>query len=504
MDDLKMADGLSAKELIGGGTGITYDDFLVLPGYIDFPAEEVALKARLTKKIHLNCPFISSPMDTVTESEMAIAMALNGGVGVVHHNNTAEEQAEQVRLVKKFEQGFISEPVTISPDATVGDTQKLKTELGFSGFPVVDDKNTLLGLVTSRDIDFINNTEQKVTEVMTPFEDLMVVTNKATLTIEASYEILKKKKVGKLPVVDEHRKLIALLSRTDLKKNRHWPLANKDSRSQLLVGAAISTRDHDKKRVEMLASAGVDFVIIDSSQGNSTYQIDMISFIKKNHPDIQVVAGNVVTKAQAKNLIDAGADALRVGMGSGSICITQEVMACGRAQATAVFQVADYARSRDVPVIADGGIRNAGHITKALSMGASMVMMGGMLAGTAESPGEYFYQDGVRLKRYRGMGSLDAMTQHKASKSRYFTGESEKVTVAQGVTGTVRDKGSVHDFLPYLQAAVKHSFQDIGVMSVEALHETSYNGSIRFEKRTPSSQREGNVHSLQSFEKKLF
>lgn len=505
-ENLILKDGLSGRNLHQNGQGITFDDFLVLPGFINFPADKVQLETKFTKNITLNLPFCSSPMDTVTESEMAIYMALNGAIGIIHHNNSPSDQAKEVSKVKRFEQGFISNPITISPDSTVADVYKLKAEYGFSGFPVVsEESNKLLGLVTSRDIDFIKNLTTPVKELMTPFEKLHVVKNKSSLSLNAANDILQQKKVGKLPVVNEDQKLVALLSRTDLKKNRDWPLASKDDKKQLLVGAAISTRPEDRERMDLLAQAGLDVVIIDSSQGNSIYQIEMIKFIKQKYPKIDVIAGNVVTQAQCKNLIDAGADALRIGMGSGSICITQEVMACGRSQATAIFQTAGYAtKQRGVPVIADGGIRNAGHLTKALAMGASCCMMGGMLAGTTESPGKFYYKDGMRVKQYRGMGSLDAMQTHKASKSRYFTNETEKVTVAQGVTGSVRDKGTINEFIPYLHAAVRHSFQDLGVTSISDLHENMYSEKVRFEKRSVSAQKEGDVHSLQSYEKKLY
>lgn len=516
--EYKIRDGLDVDTLLDSDKhgALTYNDFLILPGYIGFAASEVTLDTPVTKRITLKAPLLSSPMDTVTEHNMAIHMALLGGLGVIHHNCSAEDQVEMVRKVKRYENGFILDPVVLSPTATVGEAKDLKAKWGFGGFPVTEKgtlRSKLIGMVTTRDIQFHSNLDDPVTAIMAT--DLVTAPDGTTLA-EAN-DVLRRSKKGKLPIVDENGNLISLLSRSDLLKNLHYPLASKLPHSkQLICAAAIGTRETDKERLQMLVDAGLDIVVLDSSQGNSIYQIEMIKYIKQTFPQIDVIGGNVVTREQAAALIAAGVDGLRIGMGSGSACITQEVMAVGRPQALAVRRVAQFAARFGVPCIADGGIQNVGHIVKGLAMGASTVMMGGLLAGTSESPGEYFVSsEGQLVKAYRGMGSIAAMEDKKAGKgatdskasnagtARYFS-EKDRVLVAQGVAGSVLDRGSVTKFVPYLVAGIQHSLQDIGVRSLDELHQGVENGTVRFEMRSPSAQTEGNVHGLHSYEKKLY
>ncbi len=392
-----MADGYTSEELFGSKratcSAYTYDDIIIMPGMVCKNPDHVRLETRISKHIKLRVPMLSSPMDTVTEHEMAIAMALQGALGIIHYNMTVEEQANEVRLVKKFKNGFITDPACLSPDHTCLDVDKLKDKFGYSGIPItVDGKmgSCLVGIVTNRDVDYVLDRN-------TPLRDIMtrdITTASEGVTLSQANEILRQAKTGKLPVVNENGCIVALISRTDLKKARDFPDASKDKNKQLLVGAAIGTRPNDKSRCDALVNAGVDVIVIDSSQGDSIYQVDMIKYIKSTYPHIQVIGGNIVTSRQAYHLIKAGVDGLRVGMGSGSICTTQEVCAVGRAQATAIYNVSRIAKRYGVPCIADGGISSTGHIVKALAAGASAVMCGSLLAGTEEAPGEYYFQDG--------------------------------------------------------------------------------------------------------------
>jgi IMP dehydrogenase len=490
-------DGLSARALFRPGRGIAYDDFLLLPGHIDFHHSAVDLTTRLSRRIVTKLPFVSSPMDTVTEHKMAIALALQGGVGVVHYNNKIEAQVEEVRKVKRYENGFITSPVVLSADHTLGDVDAIKARFGFSGIPITEDgtvKTRVVGIVTNRDIEFEPDRSKRLRELMT--KD--VLTAPAGISLAEANRILRTSKKGKLPLVDGQGRLVSLVSRRDLLKNRDYPDATKDARKQLRVAAAVSTRDEDRERVAGLVEAGVDAIVIDAAQGDSIYELRLLEYIKREHPQIDVIAGNVVTSGQSVRLMDAGADALRIGMGPGSICTTQGTMAVGRPQATAIYHTARVARERDVPVIADGGISSSGHIAKALSLGASCVMMGFMFAGTEEAPGDYFYENGLRLKRYRGMASIEAM--QAGGEKRYVTqADDRKVKVAQGVSGAVVDKGSMGDLVPYLVQALRQSLQDMGMRSVAAMHAALADETLRFERRSVAAQIEGGVHGLHSY-----
>jgi len=423
-----------------------------------------------------------------------------GGLGIIHYNNTIEQQAAEVRKVKRFKNGFITDPIVLSPKHTIADVDRIKAEHGFSGIPItVDGKmgSRLVGVVSNRDIDFLEDRKRPLSEVMTT--ELIVGKDPCTL-FEANM-LLRESRKGKLPIVGPNGELCALVSRNDLKKNRDFPLASLDGSKRLLVGATLGTRPADKERVTALVREGVDLVVIDSSQGDSTFQLDMIKYIKECYPDVQVIGGNVVTSSQVLHLIHAGVDGIRVGMGVGSICTTQEVCAVGRGQASAVYNTARTAAEHGIPIIADGGISSSGHIVKALALGASCVMMGSMLAGTEESPGQFFFQDGVRLKKYRGMGSIEAMS--KGSDERYFATGNKTIKVAQGVSGAVVDKGSITRFIPYLRSSVAHGLKDLGMASIKMLHEQLRTGHLRFELRTNAAQREAGVFGLHSYSKNV-
>ena len=493
-------DGFPATRLFNQGYSYTYDDVIFLPHYIDFPTDSVQLGTKLSRNIHLSIPCVASPMDTVTEASMAVAMASLGGIGIIHPNSTATVQAAHVRSAKSRRIPFISDPVFKSPAEMIGSID----EFGPSPCVLVTESgrasSKLLGYVSKSDWVNLSDKEAKVSDYMV----------NSPVSVPASYDFervagfLAAEKRDLVATVNDGGEVVDLVTVGDVERIRGFPKLSVPSLGadgEFLVGAAIGTREEDRERLEHLVKAGVNAVVLDSSQGNSIYQIEMIKHVKRTYPKLDVIGGNVVTAYQAQNLIQAGVDGLRVGMGSGSICTTQEVCAVGRGQATAVYKVSSIAAQSGVPVIADGGISNSGHIVKALTLGASTVMMGSFLAGSSEAPGAYEYRDGYRVKKYRGMGSLEAMT--KGSDNRYL-GDTAKLKIAQGVVGAVADKGSVLKFIPYTMQAVKQGFQDLGASSLQSAHDLLGSSILRLEVRTGAAQIEGGIHGLVSYEKKSF
>ncbi|KAL6998862.1 IMP dehydrogenase [Sarracenia purpurea var. burkii] len=494
-------DGFPAERLFNQGYSYTYDDVIFLPHYIDFPTDAVQLSTKLTRNISLSIPCVASPMDTVTESSMAVSMAALGGIGIVHSNNSPSDQAAIIRSAKSHRIPFMSNLVFKSPSDSICSVE----EFGSSPCILVTESGTgkskLLGAVTKYDWEALDDKEAIVSGYMIKSP----VSAPHDYDFEEVAAYLAAKNLDFVPLVREKDgEVVNVVTAADVERIQGFPKRGMPSigpKGEFMVGAAIGTRESDKERLEHLVKAGVDVVVLDSSQGNSIYQIEMIKYVKRTYPELDLIGGNVVTMYQAQNLIQAGVDGLRVGMGSGSICTTQEVCAVGRGQATAVYKVSSIAKRNGVPVIADGGISNSGHIVKALVLGASTVMMGSFLAGSNEAPGAFEYQGGHRIKKYRGMGSLEAMM--KGSDARYL-GDTAKLKIAQGVVGAASDKGSVLKFLPYAMQAVKQGFQDLGVSSLQSAHDLLRSSVLRLEVRSGAAQVEGGVHGLVSYEKRPF
>uniref|UniRef100_A0A8C9GEX7 Inosine-5'-monophosphate dehydrogenase n=1 Tax=Piliocolobus tephrosceles TaxID=591936 RepID=A0A8C9GEX7_9PRIM len=508
-----MANGWTAEKIFNDVMSYTYDDLICLPGFINFPLSDVDLVSNLTNDISLKIPIISSPMDTVTEHKMSISMALSGGLGIIHNNMSIENQIEQVKKVKRFENGFIFDPYTFSPEHTIADVLETKHKVGYKSYPItIDGKvgSKLVGTITGVDYLYLTDITKKIKDIMTTD----VLTGKYPITLSDANKVLCEEKKSILPIVNDNFELLALVCRNDVHKNKIYPYASKCPNKQLIVGASVSTRESDLERVKQLIKNSIDIICIDSSQGNSIYQLDLIKNIKQNYPNMPLIGGNVVTSEQAKNIIDAGADVLRIGMGSGSICSTQDVCAVGRAQGTAVYHVSNYAHTRNIKTIADGGIKNSGNIVKALSLGADFVMLGNLLAATEESCTDYYFENNVRLKIYRGMGSMEAMYNKKFnSKSRYLVDEhsnvyrnhhNEEIKVAQGVSASLVDKGSVLNLIPHLVTAVKHGFQSMGIKNISELHRKLYSGDLKFDIRSFNTIKEGQISENLIFNNKKY
>jgi IMP dehydrogenase len=469
------------------GEGLTFDDVLLLPAYSQILPRDVDIKTLLTKTITLNVPMLSAAMDTVTEAQLAIALAREGGLGILHKNMTIEQQADQVRKVKRSENGLILDPITLSPDATIGEAMRLMRDNKIGGIPIVDADFKLVGILTNRDLRFETHPKQKVCTVMT--KDNLITAPEGT-DLKKAELIFKKNKIEKLPVVNKSGKLIGLVTFGDILKLKSHPNAVKDSFGRLLVGAGVGITKDTYNRVDALHGAGADVICLDSAHGHTKGVIDSLKQIKKMYKNLQVIAGNVATAAGAKALADAGADAIKVGIGPGSICTTRIVAGTGVPQITAVMEASSALQKRNIGIISDGGIRYTGDMVKALAAGATCVMMGNVFAGTEESPGETIIYEGRKFKQYRGMGSLGAMAQ--GSSDRYFQDVDDDIKkfVPEGIEGRVAFKGSLKEVVQQFTGGLRAGMGYCGADSIKALQQAS------FVKISNAGMRESHAHDI--------
>lgn len=469
---------------------LTFDDVLLLPGYSDILPNEVSLKTRLTRKISLNTPLVSAAMDTVTEAPLAIAMAQEGGIGIIHKNMTIEQQASTVRAVKKFESGVVKDPIIVSPTTSVRQVLELTAANKISGLPVVDGKD-LVGIVTGRDIRFESRLDTKVAEIMTPKDKLVTV--KEGATSKEIKDLLHKHRIEKVLVVNDDFELKGLVTVKDIQKSQDFPNASKDEFGQLRVGAAVGTGAGTEDRIKALVAAGVDVIVVDTAHGHSKGVIDRVKWVKETYPDVQVIGGNIATAEAAIALADAGADGVKVGIGPGSICTTRIVAGIGVPQISAVADVSTALKGRDVPVIADGGIRFSGDIAKAIAAGAHSIMVGSLLAGTDEAPGEVELFQGRSYKAYRGMGSLGAMGQSQGSSDRYFQDIKSGVDklVPEGIEGRVACKGPMTAIIHQLMGGLRSSMGYTGSANIEDMRTKP-----QFTRITSAGMKESHVHDV--------
>ena len=453
--------------------GLTFDDVLLVPAYSEVLPKEVQLKTKFSRHIEMNAPFVSAAMDTVTESAMAIAIAREGGIGVIHKNMSIEEQAHQVAIVKRAENGMIYDPVTIRRGKTVRDALEMMRSYHIGGIPVADEDGHLVGIVTNRDLRFERRLDKAIDEVMT-HENL--VTTHARTDLAAAAQILQEHKIEKLPVVDANNKLVGLITYKDITKAKDKPMACKDEKGRLRVAAGVGVTADTMERLEALVKAGADAVVIDTAHGHSKGVVEKLREAKAAFPHIDIVVGNVATAAAAKLLVENGADAVKVGIGPGSICTTRVVAGVGVPQLSAVYDVFSVLKDTEVPLIADGGLRYSGDVVKALAAGGSSVMVGSLVAGTEESPGETIIFNGRKFKSYRGMGSLEAMEQKNGSKDRYFQADTTdaKKLVPEGIAGRVPYKGTVQEVIYQLMGGLRSGMGYCGAATIEELHDAKF------------------------------